>query len=94
MILSDDKITHLSHVLLKRLKEKGVVIAKADDAEIRKEIKRAVIKQLKMGEAIDSHIRKKLKSFSRNIVEGSSEWEVLYKKFSKEEGVKRGMDIG
>ncbi len=92
-MLSDDKITHLSHVILRGLKEKNIIILKTDDAEIRKEIKRATVKQLKIGEDIDLKVKQKLRSFSRKIIEGSSEWEVLYEKFYKEEETRRGRDI-
>ncbi len=90
-MLSDDKINHLSHVILNELKKKGTIIQKAEDALIRKEIKRAIRDQLKIGDEIDSLVRKKLKSYSRKIIEGSSEWEVLYNKFCKEEEVKKGI---
>ncbi len=94
MMLSDDKIIHLSHVLLKGLKEEKLIVPKAEDSEIRREIKRAIIKQLQYVEEIDTQVRKKLNSFSRKIIEGSPEWEVLYRKFYREEEVKRGIDTG
>lgn len=90
MMLSEDKITHLTHVLLKGLIEKKLVELIEDEGMIRREIKRIIISDLKISEEIDSVIRKKLQSFSRKIVEGSPEWEVLYRKFFREEEVKRG----
>ena len=90
MMLSDDKISHLSHVLLKGFTERQLIEKVEEDGKIRAEIKRTLISELKVGEEIDSVVRKKLKSFSRKIIEGSPEWEVLYKKFFKEEEVKRG----
>ena len=62
-----------------------------EDGKIRREIKRSIVSFLKVSEDIDSEVRKKLQSFSRKIVEGSPEWEVLYKKFYKEEAARRGM---
>lgn len=90
MMLSEDKITHLTHVLLKGLIERKLVELIEDEGMIRREIKRIIISDLKISEEIDSVIRKKLQSFSRKIVEGSPEWEVLYRKFFREEEVKRG----
>ncbi len=90
MMLSDDKISHLSHVLFKGLIEKGLIELLDEDGKVRREIKRTIISELKISEEIDSAVRKKLQSFSRKIVEGSPEWEVLYRKFFKEEEVKRG----
>lgn len=94
MMLSDDKITHLSHILLKGLKEKKLIEVSEEESKIRAEIKRSIISELKIGEEIDSAVRRKLQSFSKKIVEGSSEWEILYKKFYKEEEIKRGRASG
>ncbi len=94
MMLSDDKITHLSHILLKGLKEKKLIEVTEEESKIRAEIKRSIISELKIGEEIDSAVRRKLQSFSKKIVEGSPEWEILYKKFYKEEEIKRGIASG
>jgi hypothetical protein len=94
MMLSDDKISHLSHVLLKGLKEKRLIESSGDEGKIRAEIKRTILSELKVGEEIDAAVRRKLQSFSRKIVEGSPEWEKLYRKFFREEEVKRGRASG
>ncbi|MBM4128502.1 MAG: DUF507 family protein [Nitrospira sp.] len=90
MMLSEEKITHLSHVLLKGLIEKDLIEVLEEEGKIRAEIKRTIIAELKVGEDIDMTVRKKLQSFSKKLVEGSPEWEVLYKKFFREEEVRRG----
>jgi hypothetical protein len=90
MMLSDEKILHLSHIILKGLIGKKLIEVIAEEGKIRAEIKKTIISELKIGEEIDSTIRKKLQSFSRKIVEGSPEWEILYKKYFREEEVKRG----
>lgn len=94
MMLSDDKIVHLSHMLLKGLIEKKLVELIEEEGKVRAEIKRTIISELKVGEVIDSVVRRKLQSFSRKIAEGSTEWEILYRKFFKEEEVKRGRATG
>ncbi|MCC6346535.1 MAG: DUF507 family protein [Nitrospirales bacterium] len=90
MMLSDDKITHMTHMLLKGLLEKGLITLKEDDSLLRREIKRTISSEVKAGEDIDDAVRKKLQSYSKKLVEGSPEWEVLYKKFFEEEDAKRG----
>lgn len=90
MMLSDDKITHMTHVVLKGLMDKGLITLKEDDSLLRREIKRTIINELKIGESIDETVRRKLQSFSKKLVEGSPEWEVLYKKYYEEEEIKRG----
>ncbi|MEC4676236.1 MAG: DUF507 family protein [Nitrospirota bacterium] len=94
MMLSDDKISHLSHVLLGNLIEKDLVELIEDKSVIRRGIKRAIIAELNIGEEIDQIVRRKLQSFSKKLVEGSPEWEVLYRKFFREEEIKRGRAPG
>lgn len=90
MMLSNDKITHVTHVVLKGLMDKGLISLKEDDGLLRREIKRTITNELKIGEDIDEAVRRKLQSFSKKLVEGSPEWEVLYRKYYEEEEVKRG----
>lgn len=90
MRLSEDKISHISHVLLKELVDRDIIKAKEDEGKIRREIKRVITAELKIGEEVDMVVRRKLQSYSRKIVEGSPEWEVLYKKLYREEEIKRG----
>lgn len=93
-MLSDDKISHLSHMLLKGLLERKAVALIEEESKVRTEIKRTVVSELKVGEEIDSAVRKKLQSFSKKIPEGSPEWEILYRKFFREEEIKRGRASG
>jgi hypothetical protein len=90
MMLSDDKITHTTHVLLKGLMEKGLIILKEDDGLVRREIKRTINNELKVGEDIDAEVRKKLQSYTKKLVDGSPEWEIMYRKFFEEEDAKKG----
>lgn len=93
-MLSDDKISHLSHVLLKGLLERKLISPVEEEGKVRTEMKRAIVSELKIGEEIDSVVRKKLQSYAKKIVEGSTEWEILYKKFFREEEIKRGRAPG
>jgi hypothetical protein len=90
MMLSDDKITHTTHMLLKGLMGKGLIILKEDDSLVRREIKRTITNELKFGEDIDAEVRKKLQSYTKKLIEGSPEWEIMYKKFFEEEDAKKG----
>jgi hypothetical protein len=91
MMLSEDKISHLSHILLNKLYDLDLIDMDEDEeASIRKEIKRTIVAELRVGEEIDQVVRKKLQSFSKKLIEGSSEWEVLYNKYFREEEIKKG----
>jgi hypothetical protein len=88
--LSDEKISHLTHVLLKGLLEKDLLTLKEEEGLVRRAMKRAITAELQVGDEMDRVVKRKIESLSRGVVEGSPEWEVLYKKFLKEEEVKRG----
>ncbi len=90
MRLSDEKISHLSHVVYKGLKDRNAITPLTEDGLIRRDMQRVIIKELKIADDIDEFVCNKLQSYSKKIYEGSSEWEVLYKKFYDEEVSKRG----
>lgn len=84
-MLSEDKISHLSHVILQAVTKSPLVRVQADEALILKDIKRVLASELAQEEDIDRKVREKLASYSRGIVEGSAEWDVLYRKTFEEE---------
>jgi hypothetical protein len=90
MSLSDEKVTHLTHILLKGLLDQGVINPVVEESDIRREMKRVIAKELKINADIDTSVRNKLNSYSKKIPEGSPEWEVLYQKFFHEEASKKG----
>jgi hypothetical protein len=87
-MLSEDKVSHLSHVILMVVKKSPLVQVKTEDGRILKEIKRVLAGELAQEQDIDRKVRAKLGSYSRGIVEGSPEWEVLYRKTFEEESRK------
>ena len=87
-MLSEDKVSHLSHVILLAVKNSPLVQGKTEDGRIVKEIKRVLASELGQEQDIDRKVRAKLGSYSREIVEGSPEWEVLYRKTFEEESRK------
>jgi hypothetical protein len=84
-MLSEDKVSHLSHVILKAVKNSAAVKVKNDDERVLKEIKRVLATELAQEKEIDRKVKAKLASYSRGIVEGSTEWDVLYRKTFEEE---------
>ena len=90
MRLSDDKVSHLTHVVLKGLIEKEALAPRVDEGQIRREMRRVVVNELKLADSIDEAVKRKLQSYSKKIYEGTSEWEVMYNKFFEEETSKKG----
>jgi hypothetical protein len=85
MKLSREKILRLSHLILGQLDADEAVEYFADPQEIRQEIVKMISDEMKADEAIDALVRRKIESQKRQIVEGSDEWEVLYRKYYEEE---------
>ncbi len=88
-LLSDDKQTHLSHVILQALQGTSEGKLRGSSTQALKEIKRILADSLNVEEQIHRLVRSRLQSYSRRIPEGSSEWDVLYEKTYREELRKR-----
>jgi hypothetical protein len=84
MKLSREKVVHLSHLILNQLNHDEEVEFFADPQEIRQQIFYIIGEEVKSGEAIDAAVRRKLETQKR-VVEGSEEWEILYRKYYEEE---------
>jgi uncharacterized protein len=89
MSLSRPKINHLSQLIVKSLQQTGAVRLLKAENDIRLQIVRTLTDELKIEEIIDAEVRRKLASYSRKILEGSREWEVMYQKFYEQEMKKR-----
>ena len=83
-ILSDEKHTHLAHVILDSLKAMPQVRLIGDQAQSLREIKRVLTEHVLVEEDLDQQVRARLKTYSRQIPEGSQEWDVLYQKTYEE----------
>jgi uncharacterized protein len=88
MKLSREKCMHLSHLVLNHLNHDEEVEFFEDPQAIRGEIFRLIESEMKADEAIDALVRKKIETQKRTIVEGSDEWDVLYRKYYEEESAK------
>lgn len=94
MMLSDDKVTHMSHVILKKLLDTDFIDIIEEEGTVRHAIRRAINLQLKEGRQMDEAVRHKIESLSRHVAEGSPEWETLYDKYLREEEVRHGIKQG
>lgn len=89
LLLSDEKQTHLAHVILKFFEETKEAKLKGDATAALREIKRVLTEHMKLEDQLDRLVRSKLRSYSRAIPEGSQEWNVMYQKTYTEELRKR-----
>jgi hypothetical protein len=85
MRISREKINVLSHHIAERLATTDEIEFIEDRNTIRLAIVDIVTKWLKKEELVDAAARKKVDSQTRKIPEGSSEWDILYRKYYEEE---------
>ncbi len=84
-MLSEDKANHLAHVILATVKKYTGAKVTGNDERVLKAIKQVVAAELMQEQAIDQRVKAKLASYARGIVEGSTEWDILYRKTFEEE---------
>jgi hypothetical protein len=85
MGLSRPKINHLSQLIIKALQNAGSMTFLKPENDVRLQIVKTLTDELKIEEVIDAEVRRKLASYSRKIVEGNREWDVMYQKFYEQE---------
>ena len=84
MKLSREKVLHMSHQILHYLDSDDGVEYFDGPQEIRQTIVKIIMDEMRNDEIIDAVVRKKLETQKR-VVEGSDEWDVLYRKYYEEE---------
>jgi hypothetical protein len=85
MRLSEDRISHLSHLIQDKLvRDRNVDVLLAEEKLLR-EIKHTITDELKFEDEADDAARRTIQSLSRKVPEGSREWDVLYRKYVEEE---------
>ena len=89
MSLSDEKTSHLSHLILNHFKNPAHARLKVEEVAVLREIKRFLAAEMKVDAEVDGLVRRRLASYSRPLAEGSAEWETLYRKTFEEEMRKR-----
>jgi hypothetical protein len=89
MKLSEPRILFLARESLNRLRAEGLADIPNFPLALRQG--REVIAQfIEKGDQVDSLVRKKIASLRRGVVEGSSEWQILYRRYREEELRKKG----
>jgi hypothetical protein len=85
MRISREKIVRLSHKMTDVLVASDDVEFVEDRDTIRQNIVQILTNTLREEEKIDAEVRKRITSQKKEILEGSEEWEVLYRKYYTDE---------
>jgi hypothetical protein len=91
MRLTREKTIRLSHVITDVLVASDDVEFVEDRDTIRQKTVQILQELLKEEEAVDTEVRKKITSQKKEILEGSEEWELLFRKYYAEEMRRMGI---
>jgi len=91
MRISREKINKLAHAVADTLADLDNVEFIEDRNSIRLEAKRLLELLMAQEARIDAAARQKIESQRRTILEGSQEWDILYRKYYNEEVKKLGI---
>ena len=91
MRISRDKLNKLAHTVADTLADINEVGFLEDRNTIRQEARKALETLLTQEAAIDNAARAKIASQRKIILEGSQEWEILYRKYYNDEVRKLGI---
>jgi len=91
MRISREKINKLAHAVADSLADTESVEFVEDRNSIRLETRRLLELLMAQEAKIDGAARQKIESQRRTILEGSQEWDILYRKYYNEEVKKLGI---
>ena len=91
MRISRDKVNKLAHTVADTLAEVSECDFLEDRNTIRQEARKALEKLLTEETRIDAAARLKIASQRKIILEGSQEWDILYRKYYNDEVKKLGL---
>lgn len=86
MSLSEGRLSHLSHALMKVVTDEGLVRVRNERLFLNL-VKQALTDTLSIDDRLDQLARARM---PRNVPPGSRQWDVLYRKFYEEERRKLG----
>ena len=91
MRVSRDKANKVAHVLTDALADMPEVEFLEDRNTVRLEVRKILEALLNQEEKIDQAAKHKIENQKKTILEGSQEWDILYRKYYNEEVKKLGM---
>lgn len=91
MKISRDKTNHISSLIIRDFEKREEIDYKVELNEVRLAITRVMTEELMQDDKADAEARKLLDSqSSRNLREGTPEWDILYQKYYEDYMKKHG----
>ena len=91
MKLSREKINHLANCIMNDFDKRDELDYIAEPTDVRLQVVKVITDVLAVDDEVDAFVKNKLDSLSKDIWEGSNEWEVMYNKYYEEEMNKKGL---
>src|SRR5260221_13237357 len=91
MRLSREKMVRISHQIVDLLVQSNEVEFVEDRETIRQHMVQTMTNILREEEKIEIEVRKKISSQKKEILEGSEEWDVLFRKYYSDERRRAGI---
>ena len=85
MRLTREKVVRISHQLIDLLVQSNDVEFVEDRDTIRQNMVQTMTNVLREEEKVEAEVRKRITSQKKEILEGSEEWDVLFRKYYSEE---------
>src|SRR5215470_4986416 len=85
MRLTREKVVRISHQLIELLVQSNDVEFVEDRDTIRQHMVQTMTSVLKEEEKVELEVRKRITSQKKEILEGSEEWDVLFRKYYSDE---------
>ena len=89
--ITRDKMNVLARAVAEALAGMDQVDFVEDKNSVRQEVRRIIEELMAQEKKIDLEARRKIESQRRTILEGSQEWDILYRKYYNEEVKKLGI---
>ena len=88
--LSESRISHLAHLVMDGLR-KDKLAEFPNEGRSLAETKQVLRDFFQLEDRIDEIVRQKIASLSRQVPQGSREWDILYRKYYNDEVKKLGI---
>ena len=85
MRLTREKVVRISHQIIDLLVQSNEVEFVEDRDTIRQHVVQTMTNVLKEEERVEQEVRRRITSQKKEILEGSEEWDVLFRKYYSEE---------
>lgn len=87
--LTESRILYLARESLTKMRDEGLIEVANFSLALR-HARELIAQWVEKSDQVDAAVRRKITSLKRGVVEGSAEWQILYRRYLSEELRKKG----